>query len=148
MFAILYPEAVVVTNEHLDKEKAITSLVNLACKVYEIGDSSEILDNVIDRESKLSTGIGLEVAVPHCRSYQVTHSVLAVMLARQGVEYNSIDGKPVKLLVLIISPEKDITGHLSSLSAISNAVSNESIRTRMLNSQTISELYRYLSEIH
>jgi mannitol/fructose-specific phosphotransferase system IIA component (Ntr-type) len=148
MFAVLHPDAVIVTNDELDKEKAITTIVNLACSVYTIDECSEILENVINRESKLSTGIGLEVAVPHCWSTQVKHCMMAVMLVPRGVEYNSVDNKPVKLIFLIISPVKDITGHLASLSAISHAVSDETIRTRLLEATSVEELYRSITELH
>ena len=148
MFAVLHPDAVIISSGKLDKETAITSVVELACRVYTIGDCSEILENVIDRESKLSTGIGLEVAVPHCWSTQVQHCVLAVMLVTDGVEYNSVDNQPVKLIFLIISPVKDITGHLTSLSAISQAASDETIRTRLLSATSVEELYRNVDELH
>jgi len=147
LFANLNPEAIIISDDRIDKETAITRLDKQACDVFQLPDSKEILDKVIDRESKLSTGIGLEIAVPHCRTPQVGHVAMAVMLVRQGIDYNSIDGKPVKMLFLIISPERDITGHLICLSVISQAVSDETTRMQLLNSKTPNELYDYLNSV-
>lgn len=145
MFATLNPDAIIITDDIIDKETAITRLVKQACDIYQLSDSKEILDKVIDRETKLSTGIGLEIAVPHCRTQQVGHVAMAVMVVRHGLEYNSIDGIPVKMLFLIISPERDITGHLICLSVISQAVSDETTRTQLLNSKTPQELFDRLN---
>ena len=148
MFAHLDPGAVIVTRDSMDKEEALTRLVTLSCRVFGISDPGTILAGVVDRESKLSTGIGLEVAVPHCRTSQVRHVVMAAMLARSGIEYNSIDGLPVKLVFLILSPENDITGHLATLSSISHAVSDESIRSSLLEAPDTASLFRGIETIH
>lgn len=147
MFALLNKDAVLVTDDVLDKESAITLLVRQICSVYDIVDSEEILNKVIDRESKLSTGIGLEVAVPHCRSAQVPHVVMGVLLTTTGIDYNSIDTRPVKLIFLIVSPERDIKGHLTALSAISHSASDETIRSGLLTSDTSDRLYERLAAI-
>lgn len=146
MFARLEKNAVLVCNDCKDKEDALGRLVNLACSVFEIGSCDEIFSKVIEREAKLSTGIGLEIAVPHCRSEQVLSVLIAVLLIPDGINYNSIDGKPVKLIFLIISPKSDIQGHIVALSTISHAISDEELRQKLLNSKTSDELYRNLLE--
>jgi len=96
---------------------------------------------IIERESRLSTGIGLEVAVPHCSSGHVAGLVSGVMLAPRGIEYNAVDSLPVKLLFLVVSPTGDIGSHLSALSAISRAVSIEEVRLDLLGDGSADELY-------
>lgn len=148
MFAHLDRNAVIVTDDILTKEQALTRLVGRACEVFGLYDPDEVLTALIDRESKLSTGIGLEVAVPHCRTPQVRHVVMAAMLAKHPVEYNSVDMLPVRLILLLLSPEHDITGHLASLSSISLATSDEAIRSELLSAADPETLFRCLERIH
>lgn len=146
MFARLEKNAVFVCNDCRDKEEALGKLVNLACNVFGIGNCDEIFSKVIEREAKLSTGIGLEIAVPHCRSEQVSSVLIGVLLIPDGINYNSVDGKPVKLIFLIISPKTDIQGHIVALSTISHTISDETLRQKLLNSKTSEELYLNLVE--
>jgi len=147
MFTKLRKNMVIIYNENLDKEEALERIIKLACTEFNIPDCDEIFSMVFERETKLSTGIGLEIAVPHCRSEQVQSVITAAMLVPSGIEYNSIDGKPVKLIFLIISPINDIQGHIACLSAISHAISDESTRLKLLNSTSSDKLYENLAEI-
>ena len=147
MFTKLIKNAVVICDENLVKEEALERIINLACTEFYIPDCNEIFSMVFERETKLSTGIGLEIAVPHCRSEQVKSVITAAMLVPSGIEYNSIDGKPVKLIFLIISPKNDIQGHIACLSAISHAISDENTRLKLLNSASSDELYENLTGI-
>lgn len=142
MFTEIRPEAVTIVRTAMDKEAALKAVVGIACRVYELTDCDDVFSRVADREAKLSTGIGLEVAVPHCRTPEVDHIVITPMLVPAGVEYNSIDGKPVKLIILILSPEYDISGHIGALSAISRAVSDETARRKLLAAGSSDDLYR------
>ena len=147
MFNNLKKEAIIITNERMDKEEVLNRIIITACKAFSINECDSILSAIIDRESKLSTGIGLGIAVPHCRSDKVQHIAIAVMLLKEGIEYNSVDGQPVRLIFLIISPLHDVQGHIAALSTISHAVSDEEARLRLLNSKNDEELYKNLTEI-
>lgn len=147
MFADIHPDAVRVLDNEIDKETALHDIVETACRVYDITDCDSILAAVIDRESKLSTGIGLEIAVPHCLTDKVDQILLAPMLVRNGIDYNSVDGLLVKLLFLILSPKYDISAHINCLSIISHAVSDETTRKKLLSAQSARELYEMLVEI-
>ena len=80
MFESLKKEAVILYNESQDKEEALNFIIRQTCEVFRIPDCDSIISSIIDRESKLSTGIGLGIAVPHCRSDKVQKIVMAVML--------------------------------------------------------------------
>jgi fructose PTS system EIIBC or EIIC component len=147
MFDTLDKDAVLVVSEPVEKEEALRMIITRACSVFSLRNCDSILTAIIDRESKLSTGIGLGIAVPHCRSDQVGKIVIAVMLIPGGVEYNSVDGQPVKLIFLIISPTHDVQGHIAILSTISHAVSDEETRMMLLNSGTPEELRANLARV-
>ena len=147
MFAVIHPDSVRVLDVLMDKETALHEIVKTACSVYQLNDRDSILSGVIDRESKLSTGIGLEIVVPHCLTEQVNHIILVPMLTTQGIEYNSVDGLPVKLLFIIISPKNNISAHINCLSTIFHAVSNEATRKKLLTSKSTKQLYELLISI-
>ncbi len=147
MFEHLSKDAVIVADEQMDKEGALRAIIERTCEVFGIPDRDSILSSIIDRESRLSTGIGLGIAVPHCRSDMVQHIVMAVMLIPSGVDYNSVDGQPVKLIFLIISPTHDVQGHIACLSTISHAVSDEETRSALLNAPNSEVLYGILDGI-
>jgi fructose PTS system EIIA component len=147
MFENLKKEAVVVSVDTLDKEEALNGIIQTACREFGISDCDSILSAIIDREGKLSTGIGLGIAVPHCRSDKVHHIAIAVLLLKKSIEYNSVDGQPVSLIFLIISPIHDVQGHIACLSTISHAVSDDETRTRLLASKDDAELFKNLTEI-
>ncbi len=134
-------EAVAVTLETLEKDEALERVIDLACSAYASLDRLEIQRLIIEREGKLSTGIGLGVAVPHCRVTSVTRTVAAALLCGNGVEYNSVDRRPVHLIFLLISPVSDIQGHLACLSQVSKAASDGESLMRLLGAQTAGELF-------
>ncbi len=129
------------------KEEALTKVIQLACASSGLDECDHITSAIMQRENTLSTGIGLEVAVPHCRSDHIKSRLLAVLLVRHGIEYNSVDGLPVKLMFLIVSPGHDVQGHISCLSAISHAISDEATRRALIGSSTPDELFTRLQAI-
>ena len=137
-------DSVLISPDVADKEQALNTIIETACAVYHIPDPEEIYAKVIERESKLSTGIGLEVAVPHCRSKQVESIIITTLMVPRGVEYNSVDRKPVKIILFIVSPEHDIREHLACLSTISHAVSDDTVRGELLAAETGEQLHGYL----
>lgn len=143
---ILKPEAVSISRSILEKGDALENIIRLVCDAYGLDNFDEIYRLIIDRESRLTTGIGLEVAVPHCRVEGTKNIVLGVLLIPDGIEYNSVDGLPVKLVILLISPLSDVSGHLACLSSISHAVSNEHHRRRLLGAKNEEELFNTILE--
>jgi len=139
-------EAVTIEPDIREKDEALERLIRLVCDVYHIDDCDTVYRLIIDREGRLSTGIGLEVAVPHCRIGNVKRIVAGAMLLPNGIDYNSVDGLPVKLIILLLSPESDIRGHLACLSSISHTVSDERLRGKLLSRKEESELFDIIRE--
>lgn len=139
-------DAVLITDEPLEKEEALERIVSQLCRAYHLPYYDEILERIVDRESRLSTGIGLGIGVPHCKVAEIDHIYLSVMLSRKGIDYNSADKSPVHLLFLIISPEMDYEGHIKCLSMISKGAADESIRAEMMNAESDDNLFHTLIE--
>jgi len=119
---ILVPSAIRVPLRATEKEDAIRELVDLLEEQNGIDSRGEIWSRVIARESMVSTGIGYGVAVPHAKARAVREVIASCGIAPRGIDYESLDGAPVKLLFLVVSPEIERGPHVRVLAAISRLV--------------------------
>lgn len=100
------------------------------------------------REKEGSTGIGFKVAIPHGKSKAVTSPKVAFGLSRTGVDWNSVDGEPARLVFMIAVPEESAGNeHLKILQMLSIKLMDEQFRTELLQVQTVDEAYELLDQI-
>jgi len=105
---------------------------------------AQVLASVEERESVLSTGIGLGVAIPHARCSAVQELGLVGGVAAEPIPYDSIDGDPVRLVFLIVGPEASAGLHVKILSRIARLVRRDTVRQQLVEAKTPDELYRLL----
>jgi PTS system fructose-specific IIC component/PTS system nitrogen regulatory IIA component len=116
---VLLPEFIKVDMSAEDKDTAFEELVNYYCKADKSKFHDEILSAIIARESKMSTGIHKGVAVPHGKT-KVVKKIRGVLgISKKGIQYDALDGEPVNLLFMIISPMEDSENHLRLLKHLS-----------------------------
>lgn len=128
------------------KKEAIEKMVSLMEKNGNILDSAKYLETVINREIEGSTGIGEGIAIPHGKSSAVAKPGLAAMVVPNGVEFESLDGKPAKLLFLIAAPDTKDNIHLEVLSRLSTLLMDEKFRENLMNAKTKKEFLSYIDE--
>ncbi|HXK49719.1 MAG TPA: cation:proton antiporter [Clostridiales bacterium] len=116
---ILDPECVILDLKAKTKEDAIRELVDVLAKNNKITQKETILKEVLTRESIISTGMQNGIAIPHARSEGVESTQLAVGIKRSGIEFGSMDGKPAKIIMLMVSSTKKDDPHIKVLSSIS-----------------------------
>jgi mannitol/fructose-specific phosphotransferase system IIA component (Ntr-type) len=114
------------------KAEALAELVTAAATAPDVGDRDALLVAVRDRENLLSTGIGLGIAIPHARIASVTSFVVAVGRHGAGLPFDSIDNKPVHIVVLIAGPQDAKKPYLELLAQISKRLKLEDVRRRIL----------------
>jgi fructose-specific phosphotransferase system IIA component len=115
------------------KDEAIRELATLLRDAEEIADFGAFLTDVFEREKLATTGIGNEAAIPHARSDAVNRFVIAFGRSREGVEFDSLDGKPVKLIFLMGTPkEKQLGDYLKVLAHLSRILRARSFRDSLL----------------
>lgn len=100
-----------------DKQAAISELANTFLTKGVVTNDSVYLEAVMKREEESTTGIGFGVAIPHGKSAAVAEPSLAFGRSQAGIQYDSMDGKPVHLMFLIAVPETSNDEHLRILSA-------------------------------
>jgi len=126
------------------KDDVLRELVQVVARDVEAPD--EVLRAVREREAVLSTGIGNGVAIPHGKSSMVADLVMAAGRTAAPVEFDSLDGKPVQLLFMLIGPETAAGPHIKALSRISRLIRKDSVREQLINAQSAEEFYRGLKE--
>lgn len=122
------------------KNDCLAQLVSAAATSDAVADRDALLAAVIERESKLSTGIGLGIAVPHARIDAVTRFVVAVGRHRRGMEFGSIDGRPVHIVVLIAGPREAKTPYLELLAQLSKRLKLEEVRNQICDGASDQEV--------
>jgi fructose-specific phosphotransferase system IIA component len=143
---ILQPNCVKVPVESKDKEAVITELVDLLDAQGLLLDRNAALEAVLTRERTQSTGTGAGIAIPHGKCKAVKELVMAIGIAHEPIEFQSIDGKPVTILILLVSPANQTGPHIQALARISRLMLNEEFKTRLENVTSAEEVYELLSE--
>ena len=104
--------------ESLDKEECIEELTDVLVLAGRVSDRARVLSAVRTREAEGSTGIGKGVAVPHGKCAGLSGTVLAVGISKHGIEFDSADGKPVKIVFLIAASASEPGKHLQMLAEV------------------------------
>ena len=103
-------------------ETVLRSLAERVAKAGAVPSAKELYEKLLERERLGSTAIGRGVAIPHCKMAALPGVVLAVGRSARGVKLDTPDREPVRLLFLLVSPEKEPAAHLQSLAAVSKWV--------------------------
>jgi len=133
-----------------NKENSIKEVAALLMDAEEIADFSGFLKDVFDRERTATTAIGNEVAIPHARSEFVKDFVMAIGISREGVEFNSLDGKPTKLIFLIgtsKSKGKKLNKYLEKLAHLSKLLYREDFRNSLLKATKPEEIIELFQNV-
>jgi fructose-specific phosphotransferase system IIA component len=143
---ILQPDCIKVPVESRDKEAVITELVDTLDAKGLLSDRDSVLEAVLIRERIQSTGTGAGIAIPHGKCNAVKELVLAIGIAHEPIEFNSIDGKPVTILILLVSPADQTGPHIQALATISRLMLNEEFRQQLEKVTSADEVYALLND--
>ena len=121
------------------KEEVISKMVDLMMNNGNITDKENYKYVVMKREEEGTTGIGEGIAIPHGKADSVSKPGLSAMVVPDGVEFNALDGQPVKLLFLIAAPNTKDNIHLDVLSRLSTLLMDTEFRKALLNAKTPKE---------
>jgi len=109
-------------------------------------DAERIYRALFEREQLGSTGIGEGVAIPHCKLPGLDHGIVAVGIARPGIDFGAPDGKPVSVFFLVLSPEANPAEHLQTLARVSRWVRHGENVEALLRLGTSAAVHDYLKE--
>ena len=143
---LLTKESIDLNVKASNKKDVIEQAVELMEQNGNINNKEEYLKLVIKREEEGSTGVGEGIAIPHGKGGVISEPGLAAMVIPDGVDFESLDGKPVKLLFLIAAPNSKDNLHLEVLSRLSALLMNEKFRKDLLKAKTKEEFLKIIDE--
>ena len=143
---LLSEEAIQINGMANSKNEVIDKMVDLMTKNGNINDKEKYKQAVLKREEEGTTGIGEGIAIPHGKSDAVSKPGLSAMVVPNGVEFNSLDGQPAKLLFLIAAPNTKDNVHLDVLSRLSTLLMDTEFRSALLNAK--SPIAHHLDKLH
>ena len=142
---ILKPQNIKVKLESADKKSVIKELVDLLNANGLLSDYDEVLKAVLTREQTRSTGIGSGIAIPHGKCASLKELIMAIGITAQPIEFESVDGKGVSIILLLLSPADQTGPHIQALASISRVMLDEAFRTSLINSKSAEEVYEHIS---
>jgi len=141
---ILTPERIKVPLVGATRGEVIEELVDLLVGVGDISNRDEVLAAIFSREQTRSTGIGSGLAIPHAKTAQVSDVIMAVGMCAQPVDFDSIDGVGVRLVVMLIGPEEMTPQHIGVLTRITDMMGFASVRGKLLEARSPEALYEVI----
>lgn len=128
-----------------DKESALKEMCRAVAAAPEIGDASAFEKAILAREKLLSTGVGLGFAVPHAKIDSVKAFVLGVGILEEPIDFDSLDGKPVNVIVMIGGPADQQDTYLRILAQVTTALKDARRREAILAAETPQEIIELFS---
>ena len=129
------------------KKEAINRMVELAAKSKQVKHLEKVKKQVLEREELASTGIGNGVAFPHSRSNFVDSLVASFAILKTPLDFDAIDGKPVKIIFLLLSREGNIGKQLRHLSMYSRILSIPENQEKLLKANNEVEIFEFFNAI-
>ena len=142
---VLSPNSVWVDLKADSKQGIIEEMIDRLVVSGKVKDRGAVLQAVVDREEKMSTGMQNGVAIPHGKTDAVKSLVAAVGLNKAGVNFDSMDGSPCTIFIMTLSPLKRRGPHMQFLAEVSRLISQSAEREKLLACKTHNDIYELLT---
>lgn len=136
-----------ITKEPMTRDQAIDRLLTKLCHRHYITNIEEVRTAILKREAESTTAIGMNVAIPHAKSYAVKRPIVAVLNHKAGVEWESLDKSNPQLIFLIAVPNDNNDTHLKLLQRLSRTLMKDNTRDELIHAQSRDEIFNILKEI-
>ena len=143
---ILKKESVIFSLDGKNKLEVIKEMTEHLKQNHIIQDSQTLFETLMEREKLGSTGIGENVAIPHGKSDELTKIITVFARSLNGVDFESLDQKPVHFVCIVIAPAHSTGQHLKALARISRLFKNQVLREGILKSENPDAIYSLLLE--
>jgi fructose-specific phosphotransferase system IIA component len=128
------------------KNEAINELLDLFKTDERVLDFEKMKESVFEREKIMSTGVGKGFAIPHGKTSGVKEILAAFGKSTKLIEYDSLDGKPVQLIFLLIGRENMVSAHIKLLSRISRMMNKDEFRQKLIYAKSNVEILDYFRQ--
>jgi len=133
-------------DESSDKNTVLSDLVKILHDKKLLEDKEGAYEALVDREKLGSTGVGDEVAIPHAKLDSVDDILVLLAVSKKGIDFDSLDKQPVKIIFLVLASMKKMNLHLKTLARISRLIKSTDFKSRVLNASSRKDIVNILSE--
>lgn len=134
------PENIKLQIEGQTKEEVIEELVELLTETCCVESADTILDAVLAREREGSTGLEKGVAIPHAKCDAVSNLSIVIGISKEGIDFDSLDGKPSNLFFLMVAPTSESGPHVQAIAKIVKMIKIDRFRDRLLKAKAGEEV--------
>lgn len=127
-----------------NKESVIEELADFLYQKNMVSDKSEVVRVLLEREQLGSTGIGENVAIPHAKMKGIDKIIAVFGISKKGIEFDSLDRKPVNFIFMLIVPENATGTHLKALARVSRLLKNQKFKSCLLQATDNQAIYKII----
>lgn len=128
-----------------DKKAILKELFEKLENCKEVTNKEKCYEDLLEREKLGSTGIGEGFAIPHAKSTGVSELIMTVGISKEPIEYEAVDGKPVNIFFMFLSPNELSQEYLILLAKISRYIRENNFKTQLLNAKTQEDIVQILN---
>lgn len=143
---MIAPDRILMRLNGNSKRDVLVELADAAATSGNVSDVAALRNAILEREAIMSTGIGLSIAIPHAKIREVSQFVLALGRKPEGIDYDSLDGVPVKIIIMIAAPEGEQNKYLRVLAKVTQVLRDDAARAKILAAETPEEIIRLFSD--
>lgn len=144
MSEILDSDAIIAEIKAKDKKFVLEELADFLYQKKLVSNKEEVFRVLSEREKLGSTGIGENVAIPHAKMKGLDKIVAAFGISKKGIDFDSLDRKPVNFVFVLLTPEKATGNHLKALVRISRLLKNPEFRSTILKAPDKISIYKII----
>ncbi|TYB32056.1 MAG: PTS sugar transporter subunit IIA [Candidatus Mcinerneyibacterium aminivorans] len=135
---------IIIENKRRTKKEVLKYLTELASNKHNL-DKDYLFNKILERERKLTTGIGGGLAVPHARLSNINKCHLIILINKKGIDFEAMDDNKVNVVVLILSPKNKVKNHIALLSKVSYLLTEENNIDHILKTNSTEEIVKKLN---
>ena len=131
--------------ESKNKYDAIEELASVFDGTEICTDVLSLIQALKEREDIMSTGIGFGIAIPHAKIDSIKEMSFAIGISKKGIEFDSLDGEPVYLVILVAAGKKQHKEYLRLLSQIMAILKKDNIKDKIISSESPEDIINYMN---
>lgn len=143
---LIDPQCIKLELKSRKKKELVKEMVDLLFQAGKIKEKEKVEESMMEREKKGSSGIGEGVAIPHIMSSKVSQTLMAFGQSKKGINFASIDGKPIYLVFLLVGPASDAMLHLKILAKLCRFLHNSLFKQALLKANSKEEIIQAFTE--
>ncbi len=143
---ILKKDSIIANLAGTNKEEVLHEITDFLQELGLIENKESLFNTLMEREKLGSTGIGENVAIPHGKSDELSQIVTVFGRSIGGIDFESLDQKPVHFVCMVIAPSNSTGQHLKALARISRLFKNQNLRQGILELENAEQIYSLLLE--